>query len=179
MLVVPVSVFLLQLVRWGLDLEQGINDGLIEKTESNYRLLSQAWTLAAEDEEAIPALQQAARLSQEGELNLRLGNAHLNLGQYGECVTAIREGIEKGGIKSPDNAQISLGMCLYNQKSYQEAIAAFREAGKTQRSRKISSQWVSVIESDLERNEQIRLAEAAARKQQQELNERRAARDNI
>ena len=36
---------------------------------------------------------QAARLSDEGELNLRLGNAHLNLGQYGECVAAIQDGV--------------------------------------------------------------------------------------
>ena len=151
--------------------------GRVAKNAKNYRLLSQAWTLAAEDAKAIPALQNAARLSEEGELNLRLGNAHLNLGQFGECVTAIKAGIEKGGIKSPDNAQISLGMCLYNQRKYRDSIAAFREAGKTSRSRKISRQWIRVINSDLERNKQIQLAEAAARKQQRELAERRRARD--
>ena len=112
-------------------------------------------------------------MSTDGELNLRLGNAHLNLGEYGECVVAITVGVRKGGIKSPDNAQISLGMCLYNQKKYTESIKAFREAGKTSRSRRISNQWVSVIESDLQRNEQIRLAENAAQKQQKELADRR------
>lgn len=161
----------------GVLMETEMENGRIEKDAKNYRLLSQAWTLAAEDEKAIPALQQAARLSDEGELNLRLGNAHLNLGQFGECVSAIQDGIKKGGIKSPDNAQISLGMCLYNQRKYRDAIAAFREAGKTNRSRNISRQWIRVIESDLARNEQIRLAEAAAQKQQRELAERRRARD--
>ncbi len=161
----------------GTLMEREMDAGRISKNAKNYRLLSQAWTLAAEDEKAIPALQQAARLSDEGELNLRLGNAHLNLGQYGECVSAINDGITKGGIKSPDNAQISLGMCLYNQKKFRDSIAAFREAGKTNRSRKISRQWINVIESDIQRNEQIRLAEAAARKQQRELAARRRARD--
>ncbi|MDH3440303.1 MAG: CDC27 family protein, partial [Gammaproteobacteria bacterium] len=108
-----------------------------------------------------------------------LGNAHLNLGQYSECVSAIRDGLRKGGIKSPDNAQISLGMCLYNQKEYQDAIAAFREAGKSQRSSRIARQWTSVIESDLERNRQIQLAENAARRQLQELAERRRAAERI
>jgi len=158
-------------------LDAEMTSGRVAKSAKNYRLLSQAWTLAAEDEKAVPALRNAARLSDEGELNLRLGNAHLNLGQFGECVTAIRAGIEKGGIKSPDNAQISLGMCLYNQEKYRDAIAAFREAGRTNRSRKISGQWIRVIESDLERDKQIRLAEAAARKQQRELIARRRARD--
>ena len=154
-------------------LDTQMEAGVVKKEAKNYRLLSQALTLAAEDEASIPALQEAARLSDEGELNLRLGNAHLNLGQYTECISAIREGVRKGGIKSPDNAQISLGMCLYNEKEYQDAIAAFREAGKTQRSARISRQWISVIESDIERNRQIRLAENAARRQLEELAQRR------
>ena len=90
--------------------------GRVPKNAKNYRLLSQAWTLAQEDESAIPALKEAARLSEEGELDLRLGNAYLNLGQYGECVSSVKAGIEKGGINSNDNAQSSLGMCLDNQK---------------------------------------------------------------
>ena len=40
-----------------------MESGRVSKDAKNYRLLSQAWSLAAEDEEAIPALQQAARLS--------------------------------------------------------------------------------------------------------------------
>jgi outer membrane protein assembly factor BamD (BamD/ComL family) len=147
--------------------------GRVAKDARNYRLLSQAWTLAAEDEEAIPALQEAARLSDEGELNLRLANAYLNLGQYDKCVPAIEEGLKKGGIKSLDNAQISLGMCLYNLHEYKSAINAFREAGKTQRSRRIANQWITVIEADIERIEQIRLAEAAAQKQLRDLAKKR------
>ena len=158
-------------------LTEEMEKGRVAKNAKNYRLLSQAWTLAAEDKKAIPALQQAAKLSDEGELDLRLGNAYLNLGQYGECVAAINNGIKKGGIKSPDHAQISLGMCLYNQQKYRASVAAFREAGKTRRSGKVSRQWINVINSDIERNEQIRLAEAAARKQQRELADRRRERD--
>jgi tetratricopeptide (TPR) repeat protein len=153
--------------------------GRVPKDARNYRLLSQAWTLASEDEQAIPALQEAARLSDDGELNLRLGNAYLNLSQYDKCVPAIREGLNKGGIKSPDNAQISLGMCLYNLQEYRDAITAFREAGKTERSRRIANQWVTVIEADIERNEQIRLAEAAAQKQLRDLANRRRQAERI
>ena len=153
--------------------------GRVPKNAKNYRLLSQAWTLAQEDESAIPALKEAARLSDEGELDLRLGNAYLNLGQYGECVSSVNAGIKKGGIKSKDNAQISLGMCLYNQQKYTESIAAFREAGKTARSLRISNQWVNVIQSDIERNRQIQLAETAARKQAAELQKRRGQVERI
>ena len=154
-------------------LDKEIKANRVEKNEKNYRLMSQAWTLAAEDEEAIPALQQAARLSEEGELDLRLGNAYLNIGKHDECAKAINNGIKKGGIKSPDNAQISLGMCLYNLKEYKKAISAFNKASKTRRSRRVSNQWIRVIESDIERERQIKLAEAAAQKQLKDLEKRR------
>lgn len=163
----------------GVLLEEEMKKGRVAKDAKNYRILSQAWSLAMEDEKAIPALKEAARLSDEGELDLRLGNAYLNVGQYADCVSSIQTGIRKGGIKSPDNAQISLGMCLYNLKRYQDAIAAFREAGKVSRSSRVAKQWISVIESDVERNEQIRLAEAAARKQQEALAKRKQAAERI
>ena len=160
-------------------LDKEMASGRVEKNAKNYRLLSQAWGLSMEDAKSIPALKEAARLSNEGELDLRLGNAYLNLGQYGECVTAVQSGVRKGGIKSPDNAQISLGMCLYNQKKYGDAKKAFSKAAQTPRSRRIAGQWINVIDSDLERNRQIRLAEKAARLQQEELAKRRQSNDRF
>jgi len=151
-----------------------MESGRVSKIAKNYRLLSQAWQLSMEDELAIPALKEAARLTSDGELDVRLGNALLNTGKYDECVTSVKSGIRKGSLKSPDNAQISLGMCLYNLREYREAIDAFQTAGKTPRSRRVSNQWINVIRADIERNEQIRLAEQAARKKRQEIDERLA-----
>jgi len=151
-----------------------MESGRVAKNAKNYRLLSQAWQLSMEHELAIPALKEAARLSSDGELDVRLGNALLNTGKYDECVTSVKSGVRKGSLKSPDNAQISLGMCLYNLRDYRDAIDAFQTAGKTPRSRRISNQWINVIRADIERNEQIRLAEQAARKKRQEIDERLA-----
>lgn len=155
-------------------LEREMASGRVSKSAKNYRLLSQAWQLSMEDEKAIPALREAARLSDDGVLDIRLGNAYLNTGKYDDCVKSVRAGIRKGGLKSPDNAHISLGMCLYNVRQYSVAIRAFETAGKTPRSRKTSNQWIRVIRAEIARNGQIRLAEQAARKKRQELQERLA-----
>lgn len=155
-------------------LEEKINAGIVDKNEKNYRLLSQAWMLAMEDTKAIPALQQAARLASDGEVDARLANSYLNIGDYDNCVKSAREAVRKGGLKSPDNIQISLGMCLYNLRKYSESAAAFREAAKTPRSQRTSSQWIRVIDAEVERNRQIRLAEEAAQKKRREIEARRA-----
>lgn len=160
-------------------LDKEMASGRVSKNAKNYRLLSQAWMLAQEDEKAIPALKEAARLSPDGELDVRLGNTYLNTGDYDGCVSSVRAGIRKGGLKSPDNAQISLGMCLYNQRKYSDAISAFQSAAKTPRSRKVASQWTTVINADVERNRQIRDAERAAAAKVKEVNERREASGRI
>ena len=154
-------------------LETEMESGRVSKTAKNYRLLSQAWQLSMEDKKAIPALQEAARLSEDGELDVRLGNAFLNIGQYEDCSKSVKTGIRKGALKSPDNAQISLGMCLYNLREYRNAITAFEQAAKTPRSRRVANQWINVINADIQRNEQIRLAEEAARKTRKQLEERK------
>ena len=96
------------------------------------------------------------------------------MSEYGECVTSANTAIRKGGLKSPDNIHISLGMCLYNLHRYNESKSAFREAAKTPRAQRTSGQWIRVIDAEIERNRQIRLAEEAARKKRKEIDERRA-----
>jgi len=155
-------------------LQEKIDAGVVEKNEKNYRLLSQAWTLAQEDTKAIPALQKAAALTGDGEMDARLANSHLNIGEYDNCVAAARTAIRKGGLKSVDYAQISLGMCLYNLHKYDDAKTAFDEAAKTPRSQRTSGQWIAVINQEIERNRQIRLAEQAAQKKREEIEARRA-----
>jgi len=118
-------------------------------------------------------------MSTDGELDVRLGNTYLNTADYDGCVSSVRAGIRKGGLKSPDNAQISLGMCLYNQRKYSDAISAFQQAAKTPRSRKVASQWTTVINADVERNKQIRDAERRAAERIKEVNEKKEASGRI
>jgi tetratricopeptide (TPR) repeat protein len=154
-------------------LQEKMDAGIVPKNEKHYRLLSQAWMLSMEDEKAIPALQAAAKLANDGELDHRLANAFLNIGKYGDCVTSANTAIRKGGLKNPDNVQISLGMCLYNLRQYSNAVRAFQEAAKVPKTRRVGNQWISVINAEVERLEQIRLAEEAARKRREEIEARR------
>ena len=156
-------------------MQEKMDAGVVPKTEKHYRLLSQAWQLSMEDEKAIPALKAAAALASDGELDQRLANSYLNIGEYGDCVTSANKAISKGGLKNPDNAQISLGMCLYNLRRYGDAKTAFRNAAKVPRSQRTANQWIQVIDAEIERNRQIRLAEEAARKKRQQLEAKRSA----
>jgi tetratricopeptide (TPR) repeat protein len=136
----------------------GFKNGTIEKNARNYRLAAQAWSMAQEDDKAIPMLVAAAKLSDDGELDVRLANAYYNLGQWKKATNSSRSGIRKGGLKRNDQANILLGMALYNQDRYSNAIAAFKIARRDDRSSRIAKQWIAHIINEERRQEKLRQA---------------------
>jgi tetratricopeptide (TPR) repeat protein len=144
--------------RAGKVLEKGIEDGVCESTLDNWRLLSQAWTLAHEDRKAIPALTHAAKMSKDGELDIVLAQSYINLEEWEPAVKAIRAGIAKSGLRRPDQAYVMLGQVLFNLKSYQESRRAFERAQADSRSRKLAARWLSYIENELDRQARLRAA---------------------
>ncbi|MEM7432896.1 MAG: hypothetical protein AAF351_13305 [Pseudomonadota bacterium] len=157
----------------GTLLDAEMTAGRIDRSEDNLRLLAQAWSFAHETERTLAVLAYATTISDDGELSVRLGNEYLNMGQYRECAESIGDGIDKGGIRNPDWAYVSLGMCRYNLKQYDRAEAAFEEAKKAERSQRIANEWLRVISLDRIRDQEIAEAETNSRQQLERLAERR------
>ena len=134
-------------------LDKEIGAGIVKANERNLRLLSQAWYTSREDQKAIPPLEQAAKLADDGELYIRLAQSHINLEQWPEAATAARQAIRMGGLKRADQANIMLGMALFNQKRYEQARQAFVAASRDRRSAKAAGQWVNYVDSEIKRRD--------------------------
>ena len=139
-------------------LERGLSKGVIESEQRNWRLLSEAWSMAQESEKAVKPLIEAAKLTENGELDILLGHTYINLGQFDKAAKAALEGIRKGGLKRTDNAHILAGMAFFNQEKFDEATEAFLNAQKDPRSSKVSSQWINYIASEKQRKDELRSA---------------------
>lgn len=127
----------------------------IEANSRNYRMLSQAWYMAREDEKSIPPMAKAAKMANEGELYLRLAQSHMNLDHYNEASDAVVKALELGGLRREDTANIMLGMALFNQNKLRGARKAFVNASKDKRSKKVANQWVKYVDSELARIEAL------------------------
>lgn len=123
----------------------------VDAKEQNYRLLSQAWYQAREDEKSIPPLRRAAEMSKNGELYIRMAQAYQNLDRWEEAVEALQTGIKKGGLKRTDTAQLMLGMALFNQHKLKLAKKHFELAQQDKRSAKVASQWIAYVKNELHR----------------------------
>ena len=137
----------------------------VESNVRNLRLLSQAWYQAREDEKSIPPLQQAAAFGEDGELYIRLAQSFINLERWSEASAAAKKGIGIGGLKRNDTANIMYGMALFNQKKLEQARRAFQAAGKDNRSKRASQQWIKYVDSEIRRRDTLeqKLPEMKAR----------------
>ncbi len=137
-------------------LQEAVDTNKVEPTLSTLRLLSQAWYMAAEDEKAIPPLRQAAGMSDDGELYVRLAQSYLNLDRYADAAEALRSAISKGKIRRPGDANVMLGMSLYELDRLDQARSAFRAAANYDGNERTARQWIDHIGK-----EEVRRAELA------------------
>jgi len=141
--------------RAGKVMEKGLQDGSIQATSKNYEIAASAWRQAQELDKAIPAMEEAAAKSDDGELYARLGNIYLDSDRNKEAIVAINKGLSRGGVKRPDTARLVLGMAYFNTKQYDKAREAFQAAGRDERSAKYAEQWINYLDSELERQAKL------------------------
>jgi len=138
-----------------LAMEKGLADDLVEKESKNYELAGVAWRQAQEVEKSLPMLEAAAAKSEKGELFARLGNVYLDVDKNKQAVEALRKGLDRGGVKRPDQARLALGMAYFNLGDFNAARRAFREARKDKRARSYADQWLKYITSEENRLEEL------------------------
>ena len=138
-----------------LVLEKGFKDDIVEDNSKNWELLAGALRQAQEVQKAIPAMEQAASKSDNGDLYARLGNIYLDAERHQDAIDAISKGLQRGGVKRPDNARLVMGMAHFNLKEYGKARDAFRAASRDKRSEKYARQWLAYMNSEIERQQKL------------------------
>lgn len=122
-------------------IEKGMNDGIIEKNQKNIETLGNAWAQANQHDKAIPVLEQAAKLANDGKLYARLAGVYFDAGDYAKSANAAKNAASKGGLKQAGNNYLLMGMSYSNLKKYKDALQAFRKAKETRSILKDARAW--------------------------------------
>lgn len=136
-------------------MEQAMEDGALEKNMRNLKFLGQSWSLAKEQDKAIPVMKQAADLSEDGELDAQLAQILLNEERFEESIEAANNAIAKGGLRNPGLVHLIKGMALYNKKQYALALNQLAEAEKFQKSRAMAQQWKQFVQGEKKQSDMI------------------------
>ena len=152
--------------RAALVLEKGFADQIIERDARNLQALGQAWQLAQEVEKAIPAFEEAGRKSDDGRIYERLAQLYLDSDQFEACVRSSDNALDKGGLRSVQQAHIVKGMCQFNEDqnsipNLSEARRSFVNCRNEARreddtsNQRVCQQWITYIDRETARHEQL------------------------
>ncbi|OUS23739.1 hypothetical protein A9Q99_27265 [Gammaproteobacteria bacterium 45_16_T64] len=122
-------------------IDGAIKNNSVEGNTKNLRLLASIWALSGENSKAIDTYQQAAKLSDDGEIDARLAAVYYDAGDYQLCVTSANEANKKGGITNPGRNNLLLGLALVNLEKYSQALQAFRLAKDDKKTFDSAREW--------------------------------------
>ncbi len=115
-----------------IDLQIGLpneaKDALAKGNRTSGDLFNDMNKMLANDRETLTALAAEASKQTNGEIDVKLGESYLTYARNDDAVTALRAGIQKGGLKDLPDAQTTLGIALYRAGKKEEALAEFRKA---------------------------------------------------
>ena len=132
---------------------------VVKDTEKNLKLLADSWRMAQEIDKAIPVLEKAAKISEDGETYVLLGNLYLSEDKLNKAVDAIQKGIKKGKLKKISQAHLTLGQALYELQNFEEAKKQFRMAArdKDKKIKKTANAWIKYTENEESRAKNLEL----------------------
>jgi tetratricopeptide (TPR) repeat protein len=126
-------------------MKTGLADGSIESTEKAWRLLGDSWLAAREYDLALEPLATAASLSDDGDLYVRLGQVYIQREEWEPAVGALRQALDKGGLRDEGDAHLLIGIARYNQKQIEAARASFARARNEEKTRQAADRWLQHI----------------------------------
>ncbi len=143
-------------------MQEGFDAEVIKRTDRNLRSLGQAYQLAQETSEAIPILEEAAEASEDGRIYESLSQLYLQDDQFGACVVAASNAVEKGGLRKVQSTYVVRGMCEYNRDRLSQARSSFvscRNESRRERddsNQRVCQQWISFIDKETRRRQKLK-----------------------
>lgn len=93
--------------------------------QKSQQLLEDSKRQVAGDRKSLPQFEKEAMAAKVGEADVKLGEAFLSYDQPAKAIEAIQRGIAKGGVKSLDDANLSLGRAFLASGDRAGAASAF------------------------------------------------------
>jgi hypothetical protein len=126
-------------------LDKGYAAGVLGKgggAERQQRLAAMASRQAAEDVKTLPQLASEAEAAHDGLAWVKLGEAYASYGQYDKAIAAFQKGLQKGGLKHPDDARLHLGIACLGAGQKDKAAAALNSVAGNDGTRELAQLWL-------------------------------------
>jgi tetratricopeptide (TPR) repeat protein len=129
-------------------MEQAIAKKQLPADLRNLKFTASCWTLAKEDDKAIPVLLAAAKLAEDGEIYADLAQLYLNRSDYENAIHAAETALAKGKLRNPGVTYLVKGMAYFNQQKFNDALTELAKAEQFDSAKRMAQQWVRFVEAE-------------------------------
>jgi Tetratricopeptide repeat. len=128
-------------------IEKNLQEGNIENSEKNLRLLLGAWTAAREFNKAIEVIDVLAPLTGEGKLYIQKAMLLNENGDWEGVQDATAKALIDEELENPGDVYILRGMAETELGKYDEAIESFTQAMEigTETNKKNAEAWIDYV----------------------------------
>jgi len=129
-------------------LKKGLTDGQIVRNSDALELLANSWIASREYDRSLPPLLQAAELSEDGNLYVRLGQVYMQREEWDNAAERLAMAVQKGGLKDPGNAELLIGIAYYNGERPDQARTYFGRARNFSAVKAEAERWLTHIATE-------------------------------
>jgi tetratricopeptide (TPR) repeat protein len=135
----------------GQILDRAIEQGKVEPTAPNLRLLLQAWTSAREYDRAGRVIDRLAPMTGEGDLFIQKARLMLEQNQWQQTIDAARQAVDLGNLTSPGGAWLMIGIAAMELGDLRESRRAFQQAQEYDaNTRRQAREWQRFVEDRIQ-----------------------------
>lgn len=132
-------------------MERGFNSGAVEQDPDNLETLANAYFNSREFDKAIPPLEKAAKMSDEGKLSYRLGQAYLQEEQWTEAEKALAQALDKKGLKDDDEGMIwmLMGITQLERERFTASKRSMQRAARFKNTKSDAEKWIRFLDQKI------------------------------
>lgn len=129
-------------------MEQAMAKKLLAADLRNLKFTANCWTLAKEDDKAIPVLLAASKLSEDGELDAQLAQLYLNRSEFDKAIELAEKALQKGKLRNPGVTHLVMGMAYFNLQNFNDALSQLAKAEQFDGAKRMAQQWTRYVEAE-------------------------------
>ena len=134
-------------------MEQGMEDGTIERTADHYRFLADAMYTAKEPDEAIDWYKIAGEQAEDAQPFFFLGQIYMQKEEWADAVDAFNDAVRKNQqapqskkMRTIGTAHFNMGIAYFYLDRFDDASRAFNRARNYDNLRRGADQWIARIQ---------------------------------
>jgi tetratricopeptide (TPR) repeat protein len=139
--------------------EMGIAAGVVKPDAESYRLMSNCYIAARDNDKALAPLAKAGELATDGDMYMLLGQIYLQRERFAPAIEALEKALAKSKPDQRGSVQLLIGVAQLGSDRFDDAERAFRVASGDEKVRRAAESYLTFLKAQRLRYEQQQQAQ--------------------